>query len=231
VENVNINEKYSLIILAGQSNMVGCGEVSELENIEMGNNSIYINKGLSPVRFSSKLKIKRGLFGIEYSLSKKLETRFPSEQFIILKYAIGGSSISEWIKENGYLSKMILEVSMIKNRTRLSNIYLMWSQGETDVRLQTSKKQYYKALDEFYLRCKREFELDNLCFISNLIDIDGANNDNVQKAQYDFAEDKDQIILFSSEGLAKGGDKIHYNTEGIIDLGNRFFNNFSLCKN
>ena len=89
-QSLSNNEEYEVILMGGQSNMVGQGIQSDLQKMTFENIS-YFDFGLSP-----NLKNPRDNFGPEVGVAMELRSNFPNKKFILIKYAIGGASLLDW---------------------------------------------------------------------------------------------------------------------------------------
>lgn len=118
-KNISTTEKYDVqvILLAGQSNMAGCGNYDELNdelkkriNKASERVSLIINgKPAKPLThsYSEYQKNKRGfgnVFGPELFLGLTLAEKYPNQEFLFIKKSQGGTSLygawnPEWTAE------------------------------------------------------------------------------------------------------------------------------------
>jgi len=107
-------KKATILILAGQSNAVGVGHVQylpkyyspeKIAEFEAGYNSVRINyfshdkksNGFVPTGLNCTEQSKNTL-GPEVGMAEYLHSRYPDEEFFIVKCAVGGTSMwRDWI--------------------------------------------------------------------------------------------------------------------------------------
>ena len=87
----------AVVILAGQSNMAGHGELDELDDAALPSNARLFD--LNPMENS---------FGPEVGFARKWMRRRPADELWLVKYAVGGSSMlawqPDWTAENAALT-------------------------------------------------------------------------------------------------------------------------------
>jgi len=95
---INQEKKYKVIIIAGQSNAVGSGDLCSIESFSFPENVVYKNYGFHRSFLGTFYKDDE-LFGSELSLATNLAHH--PENFIIFKYAFGSTALEEWLNDNG----------------------------------------------------------------------------------------------------------------------------------
>ena len=109
---------------------------------------------------------------------------------------------------------------------------IVWMQGESDGTQEDAAKEYGEHLAELAELFRAALRKDDLPFVFGRISDSAADTPNVARVwpfgdavragQHDVAEhDTDAAIVTSTDGYAYS-DPYHYDTEGFIDLGNRF---------
>lgn len=229
--------KPMLILMGGQSNMVGQGKIEELEVPPGRPDKIYyINKGLTSRQLANTKN-----FGPEHSLTKVLSQHFAEDyrEIILLKYAIGGSSLLDWAPDYS------AEKAEITGNARFGNMYetffqyidsvqelygtepaaLLWMQGERDARIPEAGKEYYPNFKKFIESFRERIGEPNLPIIFAKVNPPqdrypalGIVND----AQQRIADEMEGVSMIETQGLDKHKDNLHYNTAGQLELGRRF---------
>ncbi|MUU77208.1 sialate O-acetylesterase [Winogradskyella endarachnes] len=228
---LDINKEYYVIYLAGQSNMAGLGNVSQLTDKTLPNNVSFFNYSTD-----TKLNSLPYNFGPEVGLAKKLNEKFPNLNFIFIKYAISGSSISEWlpnvesqIERNidfGEIYLNFLKMSKsITDNYKTQNLAFIWMQGEADACYKNTSKSYETYLKSLIDRVRKDFNNDNLPFIFGKVNTEHKIFKfvpEIQQAQLHINSLITNTYLIDTDNLEKLNDNIHYSTQGQLDLGKAF---------
>ena len=113
---------------------------------------------------------------------------------------------------------------------RLEPAGIVWMQGESDGTLESSALKYEENLKHFIKLVRKAFNNENLPVVIGRIS-DSHNSetgkvwaygDIIRKAQADFVEKDGRAALVISTDKYSYSDPWHYNSEGYIDLGNKF---------
>lgn len=223
-----------LILMGGQSNMVGQGIYEAQESYPMDMH--YLNYGMNG---NGDIIVKK--FGPEKSLIEEMSTQMPihHQPVFFLKYAIGGSSLLDWAPEYSE------EKAKITGNERFGNMFktffhyidsirnlhdpevkaLLWMQGERDARIPEAGKDYYVNFKKFIEEVRKRLGEEKLPIIFARVNppIERyAALDIVNEAQRRIADEMEAVYMIETEGLAKNKDEVHYNTEGQLELGKRF---------
>ncbi|AYN69084.1 hypothetical protein D1013_17710 [Euzebyella marina] len=240
-ENKNVeveaesNQEPKLIVLAGQSNMVGVGNRTEGKLPSELPKITYVNHGKS----SSLKPAGTNSFGPDWGVMKALSSSFPNEEFIVYKYAVGGSSLYDWwpeqdadrVSEMGHPKFGNLHDSLVKyipkgkdGKTMIPDAFL-WIQGETDARFSQAGEEYFSGFSDLISSFKKSSKNDQLPVIIGQINPPTERYPAavaVMEAQQRAATELPNTYMITTEGIAKRDDNLHYNTEGQIELGRRF---------
>lgn len=226
--------KPLMILMGGQSNMVGQGKLSEISEAKLPPNIQYVNVG-----FNGSGKQNQENFGPELSLSKELAKDFPHQPIILLKYAIGGSSLLDWAPDYS------AENAEITGNARFGNMYqsffqyidsirelydpeltaLLWMQGERDARIPEAGKDYYPNFKNFIESCRERIGEPDLPIIFAKVNPPKDRYpalETVNEAQQRIADEMEGVFMVETAGIEKHTDNLHYNTEGQLELGSRF---------
>ncbi len=230
-----VSAEELVFILAGQSNMAGQGNTSELPPAYRRppkNVSFYYNGYKAPLdRFAH--------FGPEIGFAHEISKRFPHSKIKLIKFAVGGTSLLAWapnwsaakarITRNasaGPLFKKLIKTADINFNGKNAKLAgILWMQGETDAKYPVVAKQYTKNLNDFIHSLRLELNTPNALFIMgsvnpprNLFPATAI----VQQAQKNAAAHIRNLRLVNTQDLPKRNDHLHYNTEGQLELGKRF---------
>lgn len=200
----------------------------------------------------AKFKIQNSIFGTELSFSKKLKQAYPNDIIAICKVGIrGGTSIVAWEKDRtrpGWKEELkvlgIEEASQrmlyqeiidgvnkgienLKNRKDVKDVIIFgmwWCQTERDSSFVEFSKAYEKNLTNFINNLRQDFNTPRLPFLFFDQHIKGKNKlgrDELKKSLRKVNENVAFTALVESEDLPTY-EGVHFTTEGILVLGERF---------
>ena len=132
-----------VFILSGQSNMFGVARVENLTNKNLlkvpHNVDFYYVDRDKDIRLINSLKFQydRGFgvhFGPEISLMHKLSVKYPDRKVIIIKFAVGGTSINRWVPSSGEFYQDLINyiTKVVSNFSQVEYGGIFWLQGESD---------------------------------------------------------------------------------------------------
>lgn len=229
-----------VFLLAGQSNMGGCGVSAEL----VGTLAKY-NEPQSRVKrwdgsgnqwlANSSTFGGGGWFGPEISFGYEMQAALPKDNIYLVKWSYGGTSLySDWKPGTTpgwcYESFKSTALAAIKNLAD-ANLTpeiagMLWMQGEADAAAPAFAPQYQTNLVDFIAAVRKDFNTPNMPFVlGRIIKGYGTTDDNalVRTAQVAVPTlvtktswvDTDDLQLSTNPAL-------HFGTQGQIDLGTRF---------
>lgn len=230
------NAKPIVILMGGQSNMTGSGDLSTLETTDLGSNIVYHNFGMD-----AQLRLKSKNFGPEYGLAEVLNKAMPNQEFIFIKYSIGGSSLLDWAPEYSE------EKAKITKNQKFGNVYrkfctavdsildskdyvlgaMFWMQGERDARIEPAGNEYYVNFKKLISAIRRDFKSPKLPILFGQVNppLDRyVAVETVRQAQSQVAKESDYNYLIFTDDLEKLDDQVHYSSKGLWKLGERFGN-------
>ncbi|MAO15461.1 MULTISPECIES: sialate O-acetylesterase [Flavobacteriaceae] len=242
-ENLSKDEQYCVILMGGQSNMVGRGKQIDLDEMMFSNISFF-DFGLSPGLINPKDN-----FGPEIGISMQLSKNNPNKKFILIKYAIGGASLLDWApnysKDKAEITGNPQFGSMYNRLIKLTDSLteglnakvkaLIWMQGERDARIPEAGKDYYGNFEKLINSVRIDYENQEMPIIFGKINPPKAwfpALDNVVDAQIRISEEIPNTYFIDTDSLEKLNDDIHYSSNGQINLGIKFGEKISeLLKN
>ena len=221
-----------VFIFAGQSNMSGAGKSNELNpalKIVPPNAIVKIHfYGYDYTDFSA------GNFGPEVEFIQEIAQAHPTQKFLFIKYAWGGTGISAWLP--GTYHYQTLKNKVYQALGQLNVDYelagFLWMQGETDAFNPNDAEQYAHRLQTMISSLRNELGEPNLPVLVGQIDPPNACcAATVQAAEADFVASDAHANLVLTDGLSRcWNDPIHYNSAGQIDLGHRFFESYQTLR-
>lgn len=230
-----------VIILSGQSNMAGYGKAAQLsEEWRTAPANVTLMNWGRPQRLAT------GGVGPEVTLAHALARAMPDRQIILFKAAHGGTSQLVWQPEHDTAR---IDRLKLGHDQRAGHAYaqliaawkkafpeggvkpaaLLWMQGESDARVAELAKDYLQHLGRLIAALRRDLDAPEMKAV--IAEINPAKVtpvssfpfvDEVRSAQRALPGEDKLTACFSTDGLTKGKDQVHYDTAGQQDLGLRF---------
>lgn len=207
-------------LMAGQSNMMGLGNTSQLPAgyRHTPSNVTFIYQG------SQRPLARNARFGPEVSFAHLVSRAFPNDEHIIIKFAATGSHIQQWLPGQHYYRAMLRQINIsFHQRPQVDAVF--WMQGESDARNSYRAGHYANRLSRFIHHLRRDLRSPSSLFIMGQINPQGSGYPMVHQVQLNQRVVDAQVnntLLVSSHGLQKNVDNIHYNSQGQLELGRRF---------
>lgn len=219
-----------LIIIAGQSNAGGRG----YDNVDSVDNDSYLNTAsnvgyiindidgddnFAPLVIGTNSSDYGGRFGLEASyinlLSQIRDTVF------VAKCVHGGSPIRYFMTGGQYNDELVNTINNALNKSGKKSIELIWYQGENDWFEQSTT--YYNDLTNFMNQLKQDINGSILRIIIVEIRYDlFPFHTSVIDAIKQYCNENSNVYYMSITGLGHL-DHTHLNSQGQIDLGEKFF--------
>lgn len=224
-----------VVVLAGQSNMAGLGVTRELtpEQTRMPRNVRYVHAG-QDATFAGQ-----SAFGPEVAIAHELARALPDRQIVIIKYAVGGTSLLAWAPawdsvravqtDNATAGPLYRHLRDAIAGARLPAsaeiAAVLWMQGERDARYTEAGRDYLANLRELVAALRRDLNSPLLPFVLGLVnppDDSYSAQSEVRAAQRRAAAEIASVYLVETDDLSKRNDRLHYDTRGLLELGRRF---------
>lgn len=263
--------KPLLIIMAGQSNMVGHIVPDELPRVLLTfpDNTVAIVNGIEfetvhELNASQKFLrwiqtipilartvnltdlrhyVRENRFGPEVAVAHELSKSYPERDIVILKYAVGGSSLADWaphwdseyaaISQKNHLGSLFAELStqigeLKEEYPDISPAAVFWMQGERDSRFAPLAKDYKANLSSFIIELRRELSAPSIPFIMGRVNPPRSSYpfvERVRAAQEAVANEISHVYVINTDDLSHS-DTVHHDTLGDMELGRRFVDTF-----
>jgi hypothetical protein len=221
------SKEYHVILMAGQSNMVGLGDIKKLKNDTLPDNIIYFNHGTN-----TNLEVLHDTFGPEVGLSRYLNKHFPYLNFVLVKYAIGGSAIKEWVSvdpsetqsKEYYSDFKAFSKSKLKGFNTKITAFL-WMQGETDIRKLENSLAYETHFEKLISRIRKDFNNDSLPIIygevSSSTKVPEAKR-TLNNSQLNTSKTINNTYYITTSDLEMSNDNVHFSDSALQEFGSRF---------
>ncbi len=227
-----------VFLLAGQSNMVGTGNITELPSeLKAAQQRVIIYTAgtysygwtmLQPGTGAST-----GTFGPEVSFGRDMSAAFPSETLAIIKVAWIGSALAyDWRPPSAggsvgqYYTTFVNEVRKALAAFPSGNTPeirgMCWMQGESDASNIYPASEYESNLRCFIQDVRAEFGVQTMPFVIAMIDKTSSwvEYEVVRQAEIAVAASVPYVGIFDTYGMATDGS--HYKPAGLIAMGQEF---------
>ncbi|MBN1602759.1 MAG: hypothetical protein JW915_14210 [Chitinispirillaceae bacterium] len=241
-----IAEPVYLFLLGGQSNMsgmTGSGNLSSELKSKQQNTRIYLNPSMDgATSLKGKwLTLEPGFgysntqFGPELCFAASLTKKYPAIKFALYKSSVAGTNLDkQWRPPSSggtagnlytsFVSELQKAITSLKNATTDTIIIkgMLWMQGESDAMDKSMANNYEKNLKNLINDIRKEVTVDDMPFIAANIDEQTMWTDYkiVNTAMNNLAKEMTNVITFPTKGFKT--DRIHYQNEGMVALGNAF---------
>lgn len=178
-------------------------------------------------------------YGTEFPIGVQLSSHL-GEQIRIVKWSLGGTKLAfgasekDWshISSNELYAEAVAATNAAKSdvvaeEKRPVVLGIVWIQGENDCYILADANNYQTNLSNWFASFKIAINEPNLKFFQNTIKtgtpgLTYTENVNVGKVNFTNADPVNRFLI-SSEGIESYlGDPIHFNAEGIEQLGTLF---------
>ncbi|MCP4309924.1 MAG: sialate O-acetylesterase [Bacteroidetes bacterium] len=229
---------YMIFLLAGQSNMDGCGRSEELPKayrLPPRNVVTWDNKAEAWVQLGddSFAAAREQQFGPEIAFSHKMSAAYPDHTIAIIKTSAGGTKLyNHWLPglkmHERFIQNIDHATSQLKNSDRTFEICgMLWMQGESDSETAEMAEAYENNLKIFIQDIRLETESEDLPLVmgrisSSLLKETPWNFDQariVQNAQERVADGDVNVHIINTDKLPCLEDNTHFNTKAQLKLG------------
>jgi hypothetical protein len=232
-----------VLILAGQSNMVGLGynaELSAADKAPVASTTIYYNDSVHPnpntlkwMPLAPGFGVLADRFGPELSFGRRLRQLWPKPPLAIIKVAEGGTALHDrWAAKTGDLYKLLVaevkaQLAVLNKTAQAQPVAVVWMQGESDGIKASYAGAYQANLTAFVGALRQELGLPGLPFTAGLISL---------RPEWPYATTVRAGTIAAIPALAPmnvvetadlpthAADPVHYSSASNLALGRRFAN-------
>ncbi|MDD5392973.1 MAG: sialate O-acetylesterase [Thiothrix sp.] len=211
-----------LIIMAGQSNMMGRGTTYSLPDAykQTPKNISFFYQG-RPHKLA-----EFAFFGPEVAFAHDVARAFPHDHIILVKQAVTGSFIKQWLPDGPLYNGLLRQVGFATDEHPAKVDAFLWMQGESDARSNPQEAQQYGSrLEALVQRLRADTHAPQSLFILGQINPEHPAflmTESVRQQQQQIQQELPNAMVISTDGLGKLPDRIHYDADGQIQLGKRF---------
>ncbi len=241
VSSQNFDQKpVKVFLLAGQSNMDGCGVGEELpekyritpKNVNLWDNKLKTWVELGETSFSNA---RNHQFGPEMEFSHRMSKAYPDHNIRIIKTSGGGTKLfNQWIPEGGMYRRFNINIrNALHNLDSINQIYeicgMLWMQGESDSETFEMASAYEENLKIFFYAIREEMNVPELPIVMSRISSCLLKETPwvfdqtpiVQKAQEAVADTDPNVLIINTDKLSTLWDNTHFDTKAQLKLGGK----------
>jgi hypothetical protein len=225
-------DRLHLFLLIGQSNMAGRGTVEDQDR-ETHPRVIMLSKDGKWVPATDPMHFDKPIAGVGLGKSFGIQVAESNPEITVglIPCAVGGSPIDSWRPGEFYpptkshpwddalrRTKLAMESGTLKG--------ILWHQGESDSTEELAPG-YEAKLHDLIQRLRRELETSEVPFIvGQLGQFEDSPWDDarrlVDRAHQQLPRAVPHTAFVSSKGLRHKGDKVHFNSASLRELGRRY---------
>ncbi|MBQ8742540.1 MAG: hypothetical protein IJZ03_04155 [Clostridia bacterium] len=228
-----------VFLCIGQSNMAGPCAARWNESDDAGLKGVFLlngedkwEKAVNPFNRYSTVKLTEGLSGISpaSTFSCEMKKAFPDEEIGIISNARGASKIASWQKGEWLYNEAVRRVKAGYPDKRIDGI--LWLQGEQDVVEKSDYENYAEKLSALIHDIREDLGGSDIPFIAceiwenfdqakdiykpGIIEVNRQIIETVKKTE------NCEMIFGNGELEHVVGDEVHFDSEGMRELGRRF---------
>lgn len=239
-----LSASLDVVILAGQSNMVGWVPTTGQINPKIDYSDPRILQHSAFATFQNQLVLaseplnhsdgRENPVGLGMSFARKYIQNNPASTLILLPHGHGGTGFSDnnWRVGDIRTNALIANANLVKSKYPNANFKaILWHQGEKEVQNDVSREQYIAWLTAFVAHLRSSINgAENTPFIAGEISrqwitSEGATGTRIQQVIRDIPTFINRSAVASSEGLTVH-DGIHFNTNSNRQLGLRYYDKY-----
>lgn len=212
-----------VFVLAGQSNMQGLGAVYQLKPWQKRtppNVKFYTGGTRSPVPL-----VRGGRFGPEVNFAHQLARVFPKDRITLIKVAAGGTPITQWMPGTRNYRAILTQVQHALGFSNNRVDAILWMQGESDATTPHRANRYDGDLKRIISQLRSDLRSPHSLFMIGEVNPLAQRFPHVHTVRAKQRLVHNQVPntqLIPTGGLSKNSDQLHYDTNGQLQLGNRF---------
>lgn len=246
-------ERFDIILQAGQSNAEGCGCGPVNEPYQPKDSVWYLDSDFTITKAKEQVTKNEPLGNFSLSFADRylkdglLEN---GRNLLIIRSAVGGTGFVDhrWgMTDDLYLRMMEMVRTALALNPENRLVAFLWHQGETDVHGKMSYQTHYNNLSTLLASVRAEFNGPNLPFVAgDFVPLWKQDKEEacaeIVNAMQDVCNNLGYGRFVTTEGLLSNYeelgrptldwvDKIHFSRKSQYELGNRYYDAFLTLKN
>jgi hypothetical protein len=222
------------ILMIGQSNMCGRGNLHEVPQIE--NPACYMMRMGRWQPMSDPINVDRAIEGIPYPSGVSLAgsfadelSRYTGKDVGLIPCADGGTKVESWLPGKLLFDHAVMQCRLAMRTSTLAGI--IWHQGESNAN--TDPAIYKKRVLSVFEGLRRELGMPDLPIVAGEISENCAPRweisktaDRINGVYRELERELPFFALASSKDLSLKDDGIHFSSTSLREFGVRYFKKF-----
>ena len=212
--------KFKVFLLVGQSNMAGRGKV-EAQDQKPHPRVWKLDKQDRWVPATDPLHFDKPIAGVGLgtTFGKTIADQHPGDVIGLVPCAVGGTSINQWAsnKEKGLYAEAIRRAKVALKDGTLAGI--LWHQGESDMK---SPEGYAEKAKKLFADFRRDLAAPETPVVVGALGEFIASAERINSVLRTLPEVVPNCGYVESKGLVDKGDKVHFDSASLRELGNRY---------
>ena len=232
----SVEKLVSSVLMIGQSNMAGRGDIGDVEPID--NPNCYMLRMARWQRMREPINTDRSMFVGHYKSGISLAASF-ADDFAncinapvgLIPCADGGTRLEQWMPGELLFDHAVAMTKLAQRTSELKCI--IWHQGESDSGKDASISTYKNRFIEMITQMRKELDAENVPVIIGELSIEDWPDSGHSKLNNVFAEISKELpfcAVASSSGLSLKEDNLHFNAHSLREFGHRYFKEFTKIK-
>jgi hypothetical protein len=215
--------------MAGQSNMVGIGDIQEGDTVEGVQIATLANSRWLPLTGGYGATPQH--IGPEIGLAQAWVKARPDEPLAIIKVALGDTlfGTGEWPASTGWLYRRF-EAAVAEAMAQLPGpgqvVGMFWYQGEGDATQEAWKDAYAGELEALVTSVRKDVGEPDMPFVATLISctFGWPYCAEVRNATRSVASTLQHVVVVDADGLpVRQQDPAHLTDAGVREIGRRYY--------
>lgn len=213
---------FLIFVLAGQSNMAGRGKPLEAIDqtahprvLVLGQDKTW-QPAVDPLHWD---KPPVAGVGLGLSFAKAVADALPDKKIGLVPVAFGGSSISQWAKDQKHYVNAIERTNLALKDGTLAGI--LWHQGESDTKPDAAAG-YQSKLDDLIERFRSDLPSAEAPFIVGTLAEKSEGSEQVNAALRTVPDRVARTGVVEAKGLKLSADNVHFNAASYREFGKRY---------
>ena len=231
------NTTVRSILMIGQSNMAGRGDIGDVPKIN--NNSCFMLRNGRWQKMHEPINPDRPIFESKYKSGIGLAASFADDlnkstdlPIGLIPCADGGTSIEEWQKGGLLFDHAVMQAKLAMRTSHLSGI--IWHQGENNCISEESFEHYRERFIKFVADMRESLGMGDIPFVAGELSRElapettfGDRPERFNALLHELEGVIPNFTVVSSLGLPMRNDGLHFNAAGQRQLGHRYFEAFT----
>ena len=217
----------NIFVLIGQSNMAGRGDIGQVEPLRHPNIHMFREDRWLPAKEPLHTdKPDAAGIGLGMSFAVELLKEYQTASIGLVPCAVGGTPLSRWMPGADLYENTLAITQKALDSGELKGI--LWHQGEADSTEERNSSTYGQRLASMIAALREELDAGSIPFLAGELGRFLVGHENYRyfaTVNHQLRDLVKTIPLYgcvSSAGLSDKGDKLHFDSVSLRELGRRY---------